>query len=131
MNYQIILIDDNPTNNVRNEALIRNINHDIEISIIDNSEDVLRFFKREFSSLQDIQTKTAVFLDEFIPYLEGMEMMEYVDKMNIEETEGVDVYFLSNKSSELLVMKAEMMTRVKKIIPKPLTAESIIEILAA
>ncbi|MDG1915139.1 MAG: hypothetical protein P8I55_11195 [Crocinitomix sp.] len=55
-------------------------------------------------------------------------MMEYVEKMNIGETSGVEVYFLSNKSSELMRMKAGMLTSVKKVIPKPLTAATIAEI---
>jgi len=63
-----------------------------------------------------------------MPYLEGMGMMEYVEKMNIGETSGVEVSFLSNKSSELMRMKAGMLTSVKKVIPKPLTAATIAEI---
>jgi response regulator of citrate/malate metabolism len=131
MNYQVILIDDNQSNNVLNEALIRNWNNDIDISIIDNSEEVLNYFTREYKGVESVKTKTAVFLDEFMPYLEGMCMMEYVEKMHIEETEGVEVYFLSNKTNELMLMKAGMMTRVKKVLPKPLTVECIAEILAA
>ena len=63
-----------------------------------------------------------------MPYLEGMGMMEYVEKMNIGETSGVEVYFLSNKSSELMRMKAGMLTSVKKVIAKPVTAATIAEI---
>ncbi len=37
MDYQVILIDDNQSNNVLNEELIRNWNNDIDVSIIDNS----------------------------------------------------------------------------------------------
>ena len=44
-----MLIEDNPENNMINEALIRNWNQDIEVSIIDNSSEILSFFEREFS----------------------------------------------------------------------------------
>ena len=131
MTYQVILVDNNQTNNVINEALIRDWNDDIDISIIDNSEEVLNFFKREFSGKRNMYTKTAIFLDEFIPQLEGVGMMEYVERMNIEPSESIDVYFLSNRKSEVLMMKSEKMSSVKKVIQKPLTAVSLAEILAA
>ncbi|MFT5820939.1 MAG: DNA-binding response OmpR family regulator [Crocinitomix sp.] len=126
---QVILIDDNSADNVTHEALIRNWNSEVDISIIDNSEDVLRYLKREFSRTTEIKGKTAIFLDEIIPYLEGMGLTEYVERMRIEDDADIEVYFLTNNSSEILKIKVDMMPDVK-MIHKPLTEANLNQIFA-
>ncbi|NOQ76174.1 MAG: response regulator [Crocinitomix sp.] len=130
MNTQVILIDDNSVDNVAHEALIRNWNNEVDISIIDNSGDALTFLKREFSGSDEKPRKTAIFLDEIIPYLEGMELSEYIERMRIEDKEDIEVYFLTTNDSELLVTKVSMMPEVKKIIHKPLTEACLSQIFA-
>ncbi len=130
MNSQVILVDDNSEDNVTHEALIRSWNNDIDISIIDNSEEALRFLKREFSVNNYSNKKTAVFLDEIMPYLEGMELAEYIERMKIEDNEDIEVYFLTSRNSELLMMKIAMMPVVKNVIHKPLTSASLAQIFA-
>ncbi len=130
MNSQVILIDDNTEDNVTHEALIRSWNNDIDISIIDNSEEALRFLKREFSGNNYSNKKTTVFLDEIMPYLEGMELTEYIERMKIEDNEDIEVYFLTSRNSDILMMKIAMMPEVKKVIHKPLTSASLAQIFA-
>ena len=132
MSDQIILIDDNTANNVLNEDLFRGWNQNADIRIIDNSSEVLRFFNREFSGQETTHVKISVFLDEFIPYMEGMELIEYVERMNIQNTAGIDVYFLSNNQNDVLLLKTERMRKIiKEVIPKPLTKSLISQLLGA
>lgn len=130
MRGQVILIDDNSIDNVNHEALIRKWDSEVDISIIDNSEEVLKFLKREFSSRIGGQRKTTIFLDEIIPYLEGMELTEYVKRMRIEDNANIEVYYLSSNISERLTIKVSMLPNVKSIIDKPLTEASLEQIFA-
>jgi CheY-like chemotaxis protein len=128
MSGQVILIDDNALDNLAHEALIRNWNSEVEISIIDNSEEVLKFSKREFSEGHVPHGKITIFLDEIMPYLEGMELSEYLERMRIEDNLDIEVYFLSSNSSERLLTYVSLLPNVKSVINKPLTNASLAEV---
>jgi len=127
MKSHVILIDDNPVDNVLHEQMLRNFDEEIEISIIDNSRLALKFLEQEFSK-DSLEMKTTIFLDEIMPQICGVEIMESLEKMELIKNEQVQVYFLTTDTSSSLRKKAEVMPSVKRVIHKPLTAELIEEI---
>ena len=82
MKSHVILIDDNPVDNILHEQMLRNFDENIEISIIDNSRLALKFLEQEFSK-KSLEMKTTIFLDEIMPQMRGVEIMESLENMEM------------------------------------------------
>lgn len=121
MKSHVILIDDNPVDNVLHEQMLRNFDEDIEISIIDNSRLALKFLEQEFSK-KSLEMKTTIFLDEIMPQIRGVEIMESLESMEMIKNNQVQIYFLTTDTSSSLLEKTAIMPSVRRVIHKPLTA---------
>ncbi|MFT5820940.1 MAG: CheY-like chemotaxis protein [Crocinitomix sp.] len=122
MKSHVILIDDNPVDNIIHEQMLRSLNQEIDISIIDNGTSALELLKQEFSqNLPD--TKTTIFLDEQMPDLKGLEIMETLEELDLTENSNIQVYFLTTDMSLRLIEKTAIMPNVRQVIQKPLTVE--------
>ncbi|NOQ76172.1 MAG: response regulator [Crocinitomix sp.] len=128
MKSHIILIDDNQVENLLHEQMLRKMDEDFEISIVDNGELALRLLKREFSNPTS-EKETIIFLDESMPDLNGLEIMEALEDMEMSEESNVQVYFLTADTSLRLIEKASIMENVVGVIHKPLTNERLAEII--
>ena len=124
MKSHVILIDDNPVDNILHEQMLRNFDENIEISIIDNSRLALKFLEQEFSK-KSLEMKTTIFLDEIMPQMRGVEIMESLENMEMIKNNQVQVYFLTTDTSSALLEKTAIMPSVRRVIHKPLTTELI------
>ncbi|NOQ76173.1 MAG: response regulator [Crocinitomix sp.] len=127
MKNHVILIDDNDVDNMMNQHLLQRLDQDLEISIIDDSRLAFTLLEREFSQVNS-DKKTIIFLDENMPNLNGLEIMEALEDMEVLEESNVQVYFLTGDTSMRLVEKAAIMENVVSVIHKPLNEASLAEI---
>jgi CheY-like chemotaxis protein len=122
MKSHVILIDDNPVANTLHEHMLQELDHNIQVSIFDNGLSALDFLKREFSD-NKIDIKTTIFLDEQMPGLGGLEILEILEDLEMTDESNIDVYFLTADTSLRLIEKSAVMLNVKQVVHKPLTRE--------
>jgi CheY-like chemotaxis protein len=119
MKSRVILIDDNPLENIFHEQMFRKLDQEIEISIIDNGPLALVSLKKEFAK-KKLNTRTTIFLDEHMPELKGLEIMEILEELDIIADHNIQIYFLTTDTSLRLIEKTTVMPNVNRVIHKPL-----------
>lgn len=129
MKCHVILIDDNPVDNIIHEQMLQNLSQDIEVSIVDDSKLALKFLKREFSE-DKLDTKTIILLDEHMPSVKGLEIMEALKDLEMIYNSKIQVYFLTADTSLQLIEKAAIIPIVKQVIHKPLEMDFLVEVVS-
>tara|TARA_B110000037_G_scaffold223139_1_gene302707 strand:+ start:66679 stop:67074 length:396 start_codon:yes stop_codon:yes gene_type:complete len=128
MSKNIILIDDNPTENIINEYLIRGANSNANISIIDNSNEAITSLTQTLFDLEN-QQKHLVVIDQKMPGMSGLEIVEELEELIDLDPGKVIIYLLTNDNSVRLQEKSKIIGSIKAILQKPLTPEMAAEIL--
>ncbi|MFT5820941.1 MAG: CheY-like chemotaxis protein [Crocinitomix sp.] len=129
MKSHVILIDDNEVDNIMNEHLLQGLDQDIDISIIDDGQLAMELLEQEFSQINP-GYKTTVFLDENLPGLNGLEILEMLEsRYEASGDSNVKIYFLTGDKSLRLIEKTAIMENVIRVIQKPLTSSNLKEII--
>lgn len=129
MSKRIILIDDDPLENLNNERNINNAISNAKISIIDNGNDALQYLRNELSNPES-EEKQIVIIDQNMPELSGIEVLEELEELVDLDPNKVEIYFLTGNNSVRLLEKSRTFDTIKGILPKPLTHEMIMDLLS-
>lgn len=127
MNSHIILINGDSIDNVKNERIMRSVYQDATISIIESGEDALQYLIRKFGTAKP-SIKTAVFLDERIVQVTGVDLLSQIKERNLKLPPEVKIYFLASSNSSEFEKQIKKHDNVRSVIALPLTAESLEEI---
>lgn len=111
---QILLIDDDPVNNLINRKLITKIFPDVLITDHIDAGEALARIKTDF-------TPDLILLDLNMP---GMNGWEFLDRFN-ETGKKTEVYILTSSIDPSDYKKAKRYPQVKKYIEKPLNSSKI------
>lgn len=85
--------------------------------------------KREFSE-DKLDTKTIILLDEHMPSVKGLEIMEALKDLEMIYNSKIQVYFLTADTSLQLIEKAAIIPIVKQVIHKPLEMDFLVEVVS-
>lgn len=129
MPKKIILIDDNSLDNVSHERIIRSTTEQVDISIIDNGREAQVYLNRELRP-RNSEEKKIVIIDQYMPHLTGLDILENLDEQLKLDPSSVEIYFLTCDNSVRLREKTAHISAVKGVIRKPLTTESAERILS-
>jgi CheY-like chemotaxis protein len=111
---QILLIDDDPLNNLINRKLIARFLPEVEVTEDVDAREALERIKNDF-------TPDLILLDLNMPGMNGWEFLESFQKMGKE----ISVYILTSSIDSADYRKAERYKQVKKYIEKPLNSQKI------
>jgi CheY-like chemotaxis protein len=128
MSKNIILIDDNPAENLINEQIIHSVNSSVNISIIDCGIDAVKSLTQSLSDLENNE-KHIVFLDQKMPDLSGIEVIEELEDLIDLDPNRIEIYFLTSDNSVRLQEKSKNFETLIKVLHKPLTPEIAAQIL--
>lgn len=113
-NKHILLIDDDPLNNLINRKLIARFLPEVEVTEDVDAREALDRIKNDF-------TPDLILLDINMPGMNGWDFLDHFQKMGKEIT----VYILTSSIDSADYRKAESYKQVKKYIEKPLNSQKI------
>lgn len=125
MYKSILLIDDNPLDNYINQFVLENENFCLEILAVQSAGDGLDFLKekKDPALLPEI-----IFLDINMPLVDGFGFLEEFAKLSEEINSKSKIIMLSSSLNPRDVERAKADPYVVKFIAKPLTTESLSEL---
>ncbi len=116
---RIIVIDDDPINNLICRQTIKNTNADIEVVTFTLPEKGLEYIKNGYdSSHRDMNT--IIFLDINMPTWSGWEFLDNFENLDETIKKQFNVYMLSSSVSPLDIERASENKNVVDYVKKPL-----------
>ena len=121
---RIILIDDNESDNVYHEIMIKRAGFTGEIVIIESGIEALRYLEGT-----DLDIPTYIFLDINMPMMDGFEMAERAAPL-LADKRAIILVMLTSSTSPLDRERAGALAIIHGFITKPLTAKAVKDLLA-
>ena len=121
---RVILIDDNESDNVYHEIMIRRAGFTGEIVVFENGIDGLRYLETT-----DLDRPTYIFLDINMPMMDGFEVAERAAPL-LESHRTIIVVMLTSSASPHDRERAGKLEIVHGFITKPLHIDAIKDLLA-
>jgi PAS domain S-box-containing protein len=118
---KIMLIDDDPLNNMVTKKLIEHLDKQISVSIFKNAKQALDYLAKETNELPDL-----ILLDVEMPEINGWEFLYQFEQMSL----GIPVYILSVSLDIKDQYQARDYQSVRNFFIKPLKASQLEKILA-
>lgn len=113
-NKHILLIDDDPLNNLINRKLIARVLPEVEVSEDVDAREALERIKNDF-------TPDLILLDLNMPGMNGWEFLDNFQKIG----KDITVFILTSSINSADYKRAEGYSSVKKYIEKPLNGHKI------
>jgi len=120
---RIILVDDNESDNVYHEIMIKRAGFAGEILIFESGIEALRFLESA-----DLDIPTYIFLDINMPMLDGFEVAERAAPL-LADKRTIIVVMLTSSASPLDRERAGALEIIHGFITKPLTANALRDLL--
>lgn len=127
-NFTFIVIDDSKLDCFIAEKIIKNTGRSEEIIVFQQATDAIEHIKNAPSKENNA---TIVFVDIQMPVMNGFEFVETFEQLSDETKNGFAIYMLSSSINENDIAKVKGYASVKHFLNKPLTNDSISEVLKA
>ena len=115
----VMLVDDNPLDNLINSQLIGNAGFALKIDKHENAKDTLEFLR----NASDDELPELIFLDIIMPGMDGFQFLDEFEKLNENVLKKCKIILLSTSDSFKDLNRANKNRLVKKFLNKPLTLE--------
>src|SRR5688572_30468975 len=92
--HLVLLIDDNPIDNLVNQKLIERANLAEAIIVRDSAVSAIEYLKSNCDKPENIPD--TIFLDIRMPEMDGFQFLEEFDRLPAEVTSKVTIYMLSS-----------------------------------
>ncbi|MDQ3289670.1 MAG: response regulator [Bacteroidota bacterium] len=122
---QILLVDDDPTNNYLNHRLLSNLHIAEEIIVLTNGKLALDYILVNCSSPEK-PCPALVILDHHMPVMDGLELMKALNQDGILKHSEI-VFLLLAVHTRPAEIEAFTQLGVQEFTPKPLSKERIME----
>ncbi|WP_223266506.1 response regulator [Gelidibacter gilvus] len=120
-NFNYMVVDDDPTNNLICRLMIKKFDPDAEIKLFSKPEEGLHFIENYVGSL------TVLFLDINMPTLSGWEFLDNFIEFRSEIKNKFEIYILTSAIQSFQKEK-ELYPFVKNILAKPLKEKYLLDI---
>ncbi|MCB2016469.1 MAG: response regulator [Hydrogenophaga sp.] len=120
---RILLVDDNESDNVFHEIILRKAGFKGEINVFETGVDVLDFLRSD-----PLEIPTYIFLDINMPMMNGFEVAQEAAPL-IEGKPTVILVMLTSSGSPLDRERAASLPVISGYLTKPLTVETALELL--
>ena len=121
--HLVLLIDDNPIDNLVNQKLIERANLAETIIVKDSAVSAIEYLKSHCDQPESIPD--TIFLDIRMPEMDGFQFLEEFDKLPPEVTSKVTIYMLSSSIDPKDISRANENKYVAKFLTKPLSIEKL------
>jgi CheY-like chemotaxis protein len=121
--HLVLLIDDNPIDNLVNQKLIERANLAEAIMVRDSAVSAIEYLKSNCDKPENIPD--TIFLDIRMPEMDGFQFLEEFDKLPAEVTSRVTIYMLSSSIDPKDISRANDNKYVAKFLTKPLSIEKL------
>jgi len=115
----VMLVDDNPVENMVNGQLITTSGFAKKINTFQSGKDMLDFLK----SASESELPEVIFLDIIMPGMDGFQFMDEFEKLDENVRKRCKVVMLSSSDSFKDLNRANKNKLVRKFLNKPLTIE--------
>ncbi len=115
----VMLVDDNPVENMVNGQLITTSGFAKKINTFQTGRDMLDFLK----SASESELPEVIFLDIIMPGMDGFQFMDEFEKLDENIRKRCKVVMLSSSDSFKDLNRANKNKLVRKFLNKPLTIE--------
>ncbi len=115
----VMLVDDNPMDNMVNGQLITNSAFSKKIKSFETGKSMLEFLK----SADIVELPELIFLDIIMPVMDGFQFMDEFEKLDESIRKKCKVVMLSSSDSFKDLNRANKNKLVRKFLNKPLTIE--------
>ena len=124
----ILLVDDNDADNFIHEMVIKQLDCAEKIVTAENGEEALTFLTTALTSGK-YPKPDLIFLDINMPKMNGWEFLEEYEKLHIDQKAKIVLVMLTTSLNPDDKMLAAQKPLILNYIDKPLTQESLTEIL--
>lgn len=121
---RIMLVDDNPMDNLVNSKLIESAGFAKSIKVFETAKETLEFLKNAKSD----DLPEIIFLDIIMPGMDGFQFLEEFEKLGDGIVKQSKVVLLSTSDSFKDLNRANKNKLVRKFLNKPLTNEMLLAI---
>lgn len=118
---KLMLVDDDPVNNMVNQKLIRKHIPEVEVIVYSDGRSAYNYFLNHHSNLPDL-----VLLDINMPIMSGWQFLDEFVKLNIE---SVRIFMLTSSIAKEDFEKSLTYKPVQGFVIKPLDDEKVMEVL--
>ncbi|MGB5820855.1 MAG: response regulator [Saonia sp.] len=125
LNY-ILLLDDNPATNFIHKKFIREAGCAEEVIDFQSGYDMLDYLKSEENPSPEL-----IFIDINMPIMNAWEFLEEYEKINEAKRKRTNLIMLTTSLSPGDVMKAKNIDMIKDIRLKPLSVDSVQNVVSA
>jgi CheY-like chemotaxis protein len=129
MNYNFILIDDVPMNNLVTRMVIKSVYSTAQILEFTDSQKGMDYIASQTATASQT-ADTIIFLDIYMPVIDGWAFMEQYDKLNDALKNKFKLYILSSSISKDDLKKAESNKNITGYVIKPFTKDTIRSLVA-
>jgi CheY-like chemotaxis protein len=123
---KIFLVDDDDVINLVHTAIIKGVDPSADIEVFLSGLQLLNRIK----SLQPHEVPNYVFLDIRMPEMSGLEVLNEIDKLQVNPIAASKIFVLSSTLDERDLKEAVSHKTVSSFLSKPLTFEALQLILA-
>jgi CheY-like chemotaxis protein len=120
-----LVIDDNETDRMLTSILIANVLHSQNIAFAVDGEDGIDWIAKNKSA---IKGKLIVFLDIFMPIMNGFQFMEAFMQFHRDMHDKVEIYMLTSSIDPEDQRKARKYHVIREFVNKPMGAQKIKEL---
>lgn len=120
----ILLVDDSPDDNHYHQIVINEMDITNSIQVSNNGLEAIEFLKKEKQIIPEL-----IFLDINMPKMNGWEFLEIYKDLEITQKAKIIVMMLSTSTNPDDIKKAKEIEEVTGFQTKPMTRETITEIL--
>lgn len=120
-----LVIDDSEIDRMMVSILLSNVFNTTEIKFAIDGEDGIEWLNNNKHAIED---KLIIFLDIFMPKMDGFEFMDAFMQFHKDIYDKVEVYMLTSSIDPNDEAKASKFDAIKSFINKPLRKEKLVEI---
>ncbi|MBO9567012.1 MAG: response regulator [Niastella sp.] len=127
----VLLIDDDEPTNFLNKMIIEETGYVKEVKVTQSARDALDYLSGKQQSAEGgkLPTPELILLDINMPAMDGWEFLERYDKLSPEQKAAIIVVMLTTSFNPEDESKASRISYISSYRNKPLTQETVIEIL--
>ena len=122
--HNLLLIDDNDIDQLLHRKLIEMVYPTASVQLFGDASNALKFIEKS-----DHQHHTIIFLDIQMPVMNGFQFLEAFDLLPAETKSLYTIYILSSSVNQYDISKAKNNPYVKDMIIKPLTKDTLLNLL--